>query len=145
MSAFSVFKEKDQWRNWVKEHEVPVTLSSDGDADLAFLDEYVKDKRIVLLGENGHGIAEHNEIRVRMIRYLHAKLGFRVLAFESGLADCGFAGPGSRRHCTRMKRSWCGPITATFRKTSAAGSASSPWARSCRRGFGHRPTRSGSS
>ena len=75
-----------QWQDWTKRQAIPLQTASGDDADLAFLDEVTAGKQIVLLGENGHGIAEHNEIRVRMIRYLHRRLGFRVLAFESGLS-----------------------------------------------------------
>lgn len=86
------FKEKDAWREWAKDHVVALPLDEHPhEASFEFIDELLQAKRIVLLGENGHGIAEHNEIRARLIPYLHKKLGFRVLAFECGLTDCGFA------------------------------------------------------
>jgi len=42
------------------------------------------------MGEAAHGIAEHNRIRVRLVKYLHEELGFNVIAFESGLYECYF-------------------------------------------------------
>jgi len=47
----------------------------------------LKDKRIVFLGENAHGVSEFTTMKARLIRYLHEELGFDVLAFESNVAD----------------------------------------------------------
>ena len=51
-----------------------------------FLEEVVKDKRIVALGENLHGVKEYNATKLELIRYLHETLGFNVLAIESDVA-----------------------------------------------------------
>ncbi len=48
----------------------------------------VGDRRIVLLGENGHGVAEFTQLKVHLVRYLHEHLGFSVLAMESGVWEC---------------------------------------------------------
>ena len=43
---------------------------------------------IVLLGENGHGVREHTMMKVAMVRHLHERHGFDVIAFESSYHDC---------------------------------------------------------
>ena len=57
------------------------------DRDLIFLKEVLKDKRIVLLGEQSHGDGATFEAKVRLIKFLHQELGFTILSFESGLYD----------------------------------------------------------
>ncbi|MEJ9150351.1 MULTISPECIES: erythromycin esterase family protein [Bacillus] len=51
----------------------------------------LKDKKVILLGENGHGVKEHTKIKIKLIKYLYQELDFRVLAFESNLGDCTFS------------------------------------------------------
>ncbi|OAT71422.1 erythromycin esterase family protein [Parageobacillus thermoglucosidasius] len=75
--------------DWLKDHTYNIQLHEfDDDSDLYFLKPLLQNKRIVFLGENGHGVAEHSQIKTKMIKYLHKKLGFRVLAFESSFSDC---------------------------------------------------------
>ena len=50
---------------------------------LAFLDTLLIHKRIVLLGESSHGTEEYSETKLQLIQYLHQKLGFNVILFES--------------------------------------------------------------
>ena len=50
---------------------------------LGFLDTILKNKRIVLLGESSHGTEEYSKTKFQIIEYLHDKLGFNVILFES--------------------------------------------------------------
>lgn len=65
----------------------PLTWSPQHD-DLAFLKPLLHEKRIVALGESGHGVAQFNAIKVRMIKYLHEQLGYNLIAFEAPMAGC---------------------------------------------------------
>ena len=66
-----------------------LTIDSQDFSDLKFLDSIIQNKRIVFLGESQHGINDFNVLKFRMIRYLHEHHNFEVVAFESGVANCG--------------------------------------------------------
>jgi erythromycin esterase len=53
----------------------------------SFLDSVLKGKRIVALGESSHGTEEYSAIKFQLIQYLHEKLGYNVLLFESPMAN----------------------------------------------------------
>jgi len=67
------------------------SLFSDDFSDLAFLAPLLEHKRVVQLGESGHGVAEFTWMKVRLVKYLHERLGFDVIAFESSLSGCDVA------------------------------------------------------
>lgn len=65
------------------------SLTYDQDfSDLAFVQEALGEKRLVMLGESSHGVREFSQAKLRLIKHLHQNLGFSVLAFEGGLFDC---------------------------------------------------------
>lgn len=84
---------------WLKAHghalKAPKSRST---ADLRFLKPLLADRRIVMLGENGHGVNELQQVMARLVRFLHEEMGFNVLAFESSFYQCaradGMAGSG---------------------------------------------------
>lgn len=80
---------------WVTEARAMVrplrSLTSDDFSDLQFLKPLVAGKRVVMLGESGHGVAEFNWMKARLVRFLHREMGFDVLAFESPLSACDLA------------------------------------------------------
>ncbi len=74
---------------WVKEHSNGIESIHTCDRDdFQFLEDVLQNKRIVWLGENGHGVAEHSLLKSKLIDFLYHKMGFKVIAFESGLSEC---------------------------------------------------------
>jgi erythromycin esterase len=75
---------------WAKGAAHPIrSLTYDGDfSDLRFLATTLQGKRLVQLGESGHGVNEFSQAKVRLIKYLHEELGYDVIAFESSLFAC---------------------------------------------------------
>ena len=74
---------------WARENAVQLDslewIETDSTA-FAFLDEALKGKRIVFLGESDHFVAERMEFRLLLIREL-ARRGFRRIGMEMGLSD----------------------------------------------------------
>lgn len=61
-------------------------------ADLAPLGDQLAKAQVVALGEQTHGASEEFRYKLRLVRYLHEKLGFDVLLLESGFYDIGRIG-----------------------------------------------------
>ena len=82
--------ENPAWEAWVRgaHHPVRSVTATRDFSDLQFLKPLLAGKRIVQLGESGHGVREFNQAKVRLIRFLHQEMGFDVVAFESGLWEC---------------------------------------------------------
>jgi erythromycin esterase len=104
----AVTTERPAWAEWVHAHAHPIrSLTSTDYSDLEFLRPLLTGKRIVQLGESGHSVAEFGRMKVRLVKFLHERLGYDVIAFESGLYDCGHAnaqaaslsGETLMRHC----------------------------------------------
>jgi len=76
--------------SWLDRNAIAVrTLDLDGDMrDLAPLARQLRGVRIVQLGENTHGDGLTFAAKARLVRWLHERMGFDVLAFESGLYEC---------------------------------------------------------
>jgi erythromycin esterase len=76
---------------WLKKHAAALRSIDPADeefADLEPIRQAIGDARIVLLSEQSHGDGATFHARIRLIKFLHQKCGFDVLAFESGLYDC---------------------------------------------------------
>lgn len=74
---------------WAKQNAIRLDSLDWRDTDrtgFSFLDEAVKGKRIVFLGEMDHFVAERMEFRLLLIREL-ARRGFRRIGMEMGLSD----------------------------------------------------------
>lgn len=64
-----------------------LSTTSDDFSDLAFLDSIVQNKKFVFLGESHHGIEDFNEMKFRIIRYLHENHDFNLVIFEAGVHE----------------------------------------------------------
>jgi erythromycin esterase len=97
------------WVSWARANHYPVSTvqSFDGDtfADLQFFRTVLNGRRIVQLGESGHGVAEFNHAKVRLIKFLHEQLGYDVIAFESGLYECYAANHNAALTAVTLMRS----------------------------------------
>lgn len=82
-------KVKQEWSDWIKNNHSPIaSCTSDDFSDLGFLATVLNNRDIVQLGESGHGVKEFNQMKVRLIKYLHQNLGYSVIAFESSIFAC---------------------------------------------------------
>lgn len=83
---------RTEWVVWTRAHHFPIesiaSTPSDEYTDLQFLKEVLGDRRLVQLGESGHGVAEFDSVKVRLIKFLHEQMGFDVIAFESSIYEC---------------------------------------------------------
>ena len=55
--------------------------------DFSFLKEELKDVQVVMLGELTHDDGNIFEIKTSIIKYLYKEMGFKTIAFESGVYD----------------------------------------------------------
>ena len=56
-------------------------------SDLEFLKSKIDTTLPIFLGESSHTIGDYNHLRVRMIKYLHEKLNYNVIAFEAPFSN----------------------------------------------------------
>ena len=56
-------------------------------SDLQFLKSEIGNRPIVQLGESSHGTREFNQVKTRIIKFLHQEMDFEVVAFESGFFE----------------------------------------------------------
>ncbi|MCE4566149.1 erythromycin esterase family protein [Maribellus sp. CM-23] len=59
-----------------------ISPSDDNFADLIFLNNVLKNKQIVFLGEASHGDGATFQAKTRLVKFLHEELNYKVLAFE---------------------------------------------------------------
>ncbi|MGN8646721.1 erythromycin esterase family protein [Gracilibacillus sp. HCP3S3_G5_1] len=57
------------------------------DDDFSVLDHYISGKRIILLGENSHGISDYFTIKNKIIKYLHKKHDFNIVVLENSFFE----------------------------------------------------------
>lgn len=77
---------QDNIKKYVQANTSAITTIEPGTADnsdLEAIGKAIGDAEIVMLGEQDHGDAPTFLAKTRLIQYLHEKMGFNVLAFES--------------------------------------------------------------
>ena len=74
----------------MKDNMIPIkTLESNNDfEDLAPLEEILKDKKIIGVGEATHGTKEFSQMKHRMFEFLVEKMGYRLFAIEDDFGIC---------------------------------------------------------
>ncbi len=73
-------------KNYVRQNTIAVTTNlpdSTNFADLENIGSAIADARVVFLGEQDHGDAPTFLAKTRLIKYMHEKKGFNIVAFES--------------------------------------------------------------
>ena len=55
--------------------------------DLSFLKDELKEKQLIMLGEQTHMYGNIFEMKARIVEYLHQELGFTTIAMESSMYD----------------------------------------------------------
>jgi erythromycin esterase len=76
---------------WLEKNSVRMRTLAATDSDFTDLEPLaalIGNARIVLLGEESHGDGTTFLAKNRLIAFLHQRMGFDVLCFESGLYDC---------------------------------------------------------
>lgn len=73
--------------SWLKKNTAVINLDTTKEDNTQFelIKKSIGNARIVLLGEQTHGDGTTFETKVKLVKYLHEKMGFTVLAFESNL------------------------------------------------------------
>ncbi|HRF60105.1 MAG TPA: erythromycin esterase family protein [Fimbriimonadaceae bacterium] len=93
---------------WLRMHAAPIP---DPDAlspqTERALERAIGSSRVVMLGELTHGDGTSFRLKTRVVKFLHRKMGFDVLIWESGLYDCAMmdaalSGPLPIRKVARM-------------------------------------------
>jgi len=91
---------------FLKDASIPIRTIDPKDedfSDLMPLIEKIGTARLVLLGEQSHGDGSCFQGKSRLIKFLHQKMGFDVLAFESGMFDMHWVDDAMRNGAS------CGP------------------------------------
>ncbi len=80
----------DELRQWVEQQAIAVRSVDPRDEDFSDLEPLIAaigDARVVQLGEPGHGAGTSFAAKARLIKFLHQRLGFDVVLWESGMFD----------------------------------------------------------
>jgi len=88
-----IVKAQEIIKNYVKENTIQIKSiepDSTNYSDLEAIGNAIGDSKIVMLGEQDHGDAPTFLAKTRLIKYLHEKKGFDVLAFESDFFGLNF-------------------------------------------------------
>src|SRR5882724_7145376 len=86
-------------QKWIADKAVSVRSVDAADEDFSDLEPLVNaigPAQIVQLGEPGHGAGSSFAAKVRLVKFLHQRMGFNVLVWESGMYDLELSQAGMR-------------------------------------------------
>lgn len=89
----------DELQDWISTHAVVVRsidAADDDFRDLEPLIDAIGTARVVQLGEPSHGAGSSFAAKARLIKFLHQRMGFDVVVWESGMYDLLWAQAGLR-------------------------------------------------
>lgn len=89
----------DELQQWIAERAVAVRTIDTADQDFSDLEpliDAIGSARVVQLGEPSHGAGSSFAAKVRLVMFLHQRMGFDVVAWESGLYDVQLTQTGLR-------------------------------------------------
>lgn len=90
---------EDSLQAWLAANAKPLRTIDPGDEDFSDLEPLAKAigaARVVQLGEPSHGAGSSFAAKARIVKFLHQRLGFDVLIWESGLYDVSLADAAMR-------------------------------------------------
>ncbi len=109
--ASAVLSQNDTaaWVAWTRANHFPiasiVSTPQDDFADLRFFKDVIGERRLVQLGESGHGVGQFDSAKVRLIKFFHEQMGFDVIAFESSIFECFDANANATSGADMLQRS----------------------------------------
>lgn len=89
----------DDLQHWIAEWAITVRFIAATDEDFSDLEpliDAIGASRVVQLGEPSHGAGSSFAAKVRLIKFLHQRMGFDVVAWEAGLYDLQLTQAGMR-------------------------------------------------
>lgn len=87
-------------QTYIQDHFVSMQGGAKAKQNYDAIGQAIGDARVVMLGEQSHGDATAFQVKSNLVKYLHEKKGFNVLAFESdffGLTAGTIAGRNNNR------------------------------------------------
>jgi erythromycin esterase len=78
----------DETQAWISQHAIAIRSIDAGDEDFSDLEplmDEIGSAAVVQLGEPSHGAGSNFAAKVRLIKFLHQRMGFDVLVWESGM------------------------------------------------------------
>jgi erythromycin esterase-like protein len=108
-SAVLAQSETAVWIAWTRANHFPiasvVSMPQDDFADLRFFKDVIGERRLLQLGESGHGVGQFDSAKVRLIKFFHEQMGFDVIAFESSIYECFAANTNATNAVDMLQRS----------------------------------------